>query len=130
MYLPLELLYIIERYVSDTSSYLKLRLLSKKFNKKFQIVKFFKNNKLNKQIKFIKNGIHIFQNNKLIEKYTFYNFGRFKYHQYNNDVENLVFNKPPYKLTYKRLTKEKIYQKTCNINEDDEVNKKEYCSIS
>ena len=130
MSLPIELLYVIEKYVSDTSLYLKLRLLSKKFNKKFQIVKYFKDNKLNKQIKFIKNGIHIFQNNKLVEKYTFYNFGQYKYQNYNNNIQYLVYNKPPYKLTYKQLTKSKIFQKICNINEEDEILKKEYCVIS
>ena len=72
MSLPIELLYVIEKYISDTSSYRNF-IIIKKYNKKFQIIKYFKNNKLNKHIKFIKNGIHIFQNDKLIEKYTFYN---------------------------------------------------------
>ena len=130
MSLPIELLYVIEKYISDTSSYLKLRLLSKKYNKKFQIIKYFKDNKLNKQIKFINNGIHIFKNNKLIEKYTFYNFGQYKYQNFCNDIQHLVYNKPPYKLTYKKLTKSKIFQKICNINEDDEILEKEYCCIS
>ena len=57
MSIPIELIYNIETYVSDTNSFLLFRLLSKKFNKKYKIIKFFKDNKLDKTVEFIDRGM-------------------------------------------------------------------------
>ena len=114
--IKLNIINILKKYIRDTKTYYNLRCCCKLFYNYFKEFLIFENNKIIKKIKLEPNKITIYnKKNKILEKYTFLKYGKYKYEKGNEKV----FNTLPFKLTYSNINNNLLINRNYNIKTND-----------
>ena len=139
MDLPNEIVLQIVDYISDTKTFLNLRILSKKYYEYFNEVKIFEGNKLVYKIRVNNNEKIIIRENNLLgllpgspdyirEVYIINRHGNFTYNKFKNDplgllsgspdklIEEIIYD-PPYKLKFREINEDSKTYKNCDLSQ-------------
>ena len=114
--IKLNIINIIKKYIRDTKTYYNLHCSCKLFYECFREYLIFENNKIIKKIKLEPDKITIYNiNNIILEKYTFFKYGKYKYEKGNEKVSNTL----PFKLTYSNINNNLLINRNYNIQTND-----------
>lgn len=87
----------IIKYITDTNSYLNFRSTNFIVNELMKNLYIFEDFKIIKKVEVSPNKIIIHNlNNKILEKFIFYNYGKYKYEKGSTTITNIVPNKIKY----------------------------------
>jgi hypothetical protein len=98
--IKLNIICILKKYILDTDTYYNFRHSCSQLKNIFNEFLIFENNKLIKKIKLEPDKIIIYDTyNNILEKYTFFKYGKYKYKKGNETVYNTI----PFKLSYTNI---------------------------